>query len=121
VFLFYYAQQEDQLIKMRIKIHNQEVKYEKLKEICRDRRRTILDLEEKLKTALGSQNMEEKENCDSGQSKDITQQISGAGSSRGMGLTQYNRGFGIDDTCGQSGNKENFPGRYEALRKARKE
>ena len=32
------------------------------KEICRERRRTILDLEEKLKTALGSQNMEDKEN-----------------------------------------------------------
>jgi hypothetical protein len=102
---------------MRIKVRNQEAKYEKLKEICRERRRAILDLEEKLKTALGSQNMEEKENCDSGQSKDITKQISGAGSSRGVGLTQYNRGFGSDDTCGQSGNKENFPGRDEALRR----
>jgi hypothetical protein len=81
---------EDQLIKMRIMFHNLEAKYEKLKEICRERRRTILDLEEKLKTALGSQNTEEKENCDSGQSKDITKQISGAGSSRGVGLTQYN-------------------------------
>jgi hypothetical protein len=98
---------------MRIKVRNQEAKYETLKEICRERRRTILDLEEKLNTALGSQNMEEKENCDSGQSKDITKQISGAGSSRGVGLTQYNRGFGIDDTD----NKENFPGRDEALQR----
>jgi len=102
---------------MQIIVLNQEAKYEKLKEICRGRRRTILELEEKLKTALGSQNMEEKENCDSGQSKDITKQISGAGSSQGVGLTQYNRGFGSEDTCGQSGNKENFPGRDEALQR----
>ena len=49
---------------MRIKFHTLEAKYEMLKQICRGRRRAILDLEEKLKTALGSQNMEEKENCD---------------------------------------------------------
>jgi hypothetical protein len=102
-------------MQLRIKVRNQEAKYEKLKEICRERRRTILDLEEKLKTALGPQNMEDKENCDAGQSRDFTKQMSGAGSSRGVGLTQYNRGFGSDDACGQSGNKENFPGRDEAL------
>ena len=75
---------------MRINFYNLEAKYKTLKDICRERRRTILDLEDKLKTALGSQNVEEKENCDSGQSKDITKQFSGAGSSRGVGLSQYN-------------------------------
>jgi hypothetical protein len=104
-------------MKMRIKIHNLEAKNATYKELCRERRRIILDLEEKQKTGLGSQNMEEKENCDSGQSKNTTKQISGAGSSQGVGLTQYNRGFGSDDTCGQSGNKENFPGRDEVLRR----
>jgi hypothetical protein len=67
-------------MKMRIKVRDLETKNEMLKELCRASRRKILDLEEKQKTALGSQNMEEKENCDSGESNDITKKISVAGS-----------------------------------------
>jgi hypothetical protein len=104
-------------MKMRIKIHDLEAKNATYKEICRERRRVNLELEEKLKTALESRNIEEKENCDSEQKKNITKQIRGPGSSQGVGLTQYSRGFCSDDTCGQSGNKENFPGRDEALRR----
>jgi hypothetical protein len=61
--------------------------------------------------------MEEKENCDSGESNDITKKISVAGSLWRMGMTQYNRGFSSDDFRGQAANKENLPGRDEALRK----
>jgi hypothetical protein len=104
-------------MKMRIKIRDLETKTEMLKELCRARRKKILDLEEKLKTALGSQNMTEEENCDSGESKGITKQIRGAGSSQGVGLIQYNKGFSSDDARGQAGNKENFPGRDEALQR----
>jgi hypothetical protein len=104
-------------MKMRIKIHDLEAKNATYKELCRERRRINLELEEKLKTALESQNMEEKENCNSGQRKNITKQSRSAGTSQGVGLTCYNRGFSSDDTCGQSGNKENFPGRDEALRR----
>jgi hypothetical protein len=108
---------EDQLMKMRIKIHDLEAKNARYKEICRERRRINLELQEKLKTVLESRNMEEKENCDSGQRKNITKQIRGAGSSQGVGLTQYSWGFSSDDTCGKSGNKENFPGRDEDLQR----
>jgi hypothetical protein len=104
-------------MKMRIKVHDLKTKNEKLSELCRSRRRKILDLEGKQKTALGSQNMEEKENCDSGQSNNITKQISVAGSFQRVEMTQCNKGFDSDDICGQAGNKENLPGRDEALQK----
>jgi hypothetical protein len=107
-------------MKMRIKVRNKETENEMLKELCRARRKRILDLEQKLETTLGSQNKKEKEICGSGEIKGIRKQTSGAGSARGVGLTQYNKGFSSDEDCGQAGNKENFPDRDEALQRPRR-
>lgn len=94
-------------MKMRIKIRELETKNTMLKELCRERRQRILELEDKLKTGFRPHSMKEMEGTDSRKIQGIEKESSVAGSSREVGLIQYSKSFSSGHAHGQAGNKEN--------------
>lgn len=100
---FHFAQQEDQLMKMRIKIYELESKNETLKELCRERRRRILGLEEKLMAECRPCNIEEERGFDSKEFQGVEKQSNGARPSNDVEPIQ-SKGFNSGQVSVQAGN-----------------
>lgn len=115
---FHFAQQEDQLMKMRIKIYELESKNETLKELCRERRRRILGLEEKLMAECRPCNIEEERGSDSREFQGVEKQSNGAGPSSDVEPIQ-SKGFSSGHVRVQAGNKENSLNIRETLQRPR--
>ncbi|PNF20166.1 hypothetical protein B7P43_G18363 [Cryptotermes secundus] len=108
---------EDQLMKMRIKIYELESKNEMLKELCRERRRRILGLEEKLMAECRPCNIEER-GSDSKEFQGVEKQSNGAGPSNDVEPIQ-SKGFNSGQVSVQAGNKEKSLNIRENLQRPR--
>jgi hypothetical protein len=118
--LFPFAKQEDQLMKMRIRIRELESKNEMLKELCRERRGRILELEEMLKVQFIPHNRKRDEGSDTIKVEGVQRLSSCAGSSREQGQVQHSQVFGSGPIHIQAGNKENLLDSHEALQRPRR-
>jgi hypothetical protein len=105
-------------MKMRIKIHELEKKNEMLKELCRERHRRILGLEEKLMTEFRPHNIKEKKGSDSREIQGIRKQSNGAGPSRVVEAIQC-KSFSSGHVHFHADNKENSLDITETLQSPR--
>jgi hypothetical protein len=115
---FHFAQQEDQLMKMRIKIYELENKNYILKELCRERRRRILGLEERLMTESRPCNIKEERGSDSREIQRVGKQSNAAGPSSEVEPIQC-KSFSSGHVQVQAGNKENSLNISETLQRPR--
>jgi hypothetical protein len=117
---FPFAQQEDQLMKMRIRIHELEGKNEMLKELCRGRRQRILELEEMLKLECRPHNMRKEEEYDSGEVQEVQRPSTCAGSSSEVGQVQHSHIISTGPIRVHVDNKENLLDSHKALQRPRR-
>jgi hypothetical protein len=105
------------MMKMRIKIHELEGKNETLKELCRERRRRILWLEEKLMTESRPCIIKGHRGSGSREFQGVGKQSDGAGPSSEVEMKQCNRSghFHVE-----AGNKENSLDICETLERPRR-
>lgn len=105
-------------MKMRIKIYELERKNETLKELCRERRRQILGLEQKQMAECRPCNIKEERASDSREIQGVEKQSNGAGPSTEVEPIQC-KSFSSGHVRVQAGNKENSLNIRETLQRPR--
>jgi hypothetical protein len=93
-------------MKMRIKIYELESKNETLKELCRERRRRILGLEEKLMAECRPSNIKEERGSDSREIQGVEKQSNDSGPSSEVEPIQC-KSSSSGHIRDHAGNKEN--------------